>query len=331
MKKLLLIPLILITFAGGYVVKTYIDRPEVKIPVIKPTPLNKYTIDNLSKTPAPASEIVMGETLTQDKNFTSSIFSINFDPSLAGKETKKVTGVINIPTKPGKYPVVVMFRGFVDQTTYKPGVGTEHDADYFAKNGLITIAPDFLGYGGSDKEATDIFESRFQTYTTAMTVLASVKNIPRWDGKNIFIWSHSNGGQIALTTLEITGGNYPTVLWAPVSKPFPFSILYFSDVPGDYGRYLREELAKFESDYNSDLFSLHMYFDRINAPLLIEQGTADESVPTSWSNTLVSTLKSLKKDVKYDTYSGADHNLQPAWNSAIAKSLEFFEERRIND
>jgi dipeptidyl aminopeptidase/acylaminoacyl peptidase len=324
MKKLLLIPLVLVAFAAGYFSKDYLNRPEVKIPILKPTPLAKYTIENLSKTTAPASEIVMGDALTTDKNFTSSVFTMTFDPSLSGQAPKKVTGVITTPTKPGKYPVVVMFRGFVDQTIYQPGTGTKKDAEYFAKNGFITIAPDFLGYGGSDKEAGDIFEARFQTYTTAMTVLSSVKNIPGWDNKNIYIWGHSNGGQIALTTLEITGVNYPTVLWAPVSKPFPFSILFFSDVPGDYGKYLRGELAKFESDYNSDLFSIHMYFNQIKAPLLIEQGTADESVPVAWSNTLVATLKSLKVNVKYDTYPGADHNLQPSWNLAIGKSLTFF-------
>jgi dipeptidyl aminopeptidase/acylaminoacyl peptidase len=324
MKKLLLIPLVIIAFAGGYFFKGYLIKPETKIAIIKPTPLNKYTIENLSKTQAPASDITMGDTLIKDKNFTSAIFSMTFDPTLTNQAKKKVTGVINIPTKPGKYPVIVMFRGFVDQKTYTPGIGTQPAASYFAKNGYITVAPDFLGYAGSDKEATDIFESRFQTYTTAMTMLSSVKNVPGWDGKNVYIWAHSNGGQIALTTLEITGVNYPAVLWAPVSKPFPFSILYFSDVPGDYGKYLRGQLANFESDYNSDLFSAHMYFDHINAPLLIEQGTADQSVPFSWSNDLVATLKTLHKDVKYDLYPGADHNLQPSWNTAIVKSLTFF-------
>jgi uncharacterized protein len=255
---------------------------------------------------------------------------MSFDPTLrndSGQANKKVTGVITVPNKPGKYPVIVMFRGFVDQKIYTPGTGTKRASEYFAKNGFITIAPDFLGYAGSDKEATDIFESRFQTYTTAMTTLASVKNVPGWDGKNIYIWGHSNGGQIALTTLEITGGTYPTVLWAPVSKPFPFSILYFSDVPGDYGRYLRGELAKFESDYDSNLFSVHTYFNNIKAPLLIEQGTADDSVPIAWSNQLVTTLKSLDKSVKYDVYPGADHNLQPDWTQAMTKSLAFFKSK----
>jgi len=327
MKKLLLIPLLLIAFVAGFFFKSYLNKPETKIAIIKPTPLNKYTIENLAKTKAPTSNIIIENTLTQDKNFTSSIFSINFDPTLTGKETKKVSGVINIPTKPGTYPVVVMFRGFVDQKIYQPGTGTKRAAEYFAKNGLITIAPDFLGYAASDKEAENIFESRFQTYTTAMTVLSSVKNIPEWDNKNLFIWGHSNGGQIALTILEITGSTYPTVLWAPVSKPFPFSILYFSDVPGDYGKYLRKELANFEVDYDGDLFSIHKYFDRINAPLQIEQGTADESVPIAWTNELVNTLKSLQIKVIYDTHPGTDHNLQPAWNKAITNSLAFFKSK----
>ena len=100
--------------------------------------------------------------------------------------------------------------------------------EYFRDNEYITLAPDFLGYGGSDSESSNIFESRFQTYTTVLTLLKSInkENFPNWDQKNIFIWAHSNGGQIALTVLEITGENYPTVLWAPVTESFPYSILF---------------------------------------------------------------------------------------------------------
>ena len=50
-------------------------------------------------------------------------------------------------------------------------------------------------------ESSDIFESRFQTYTTVLTLAKSLDSLEKWDQKNIFIWAHSNGGQIVLTFL----------------------------------------------------------------------------------------------------------------------------------
>ena len=69
-------------------------------------------------------------------------------------------------------------------------MGTKKIGEYFANNGYITLAPDFLGYGGSDSESENIFESRFQTYTTVVSLIKSIEKgvlNPYWDGKNILI------------------------------------------------------------------------------------------------------------------------------------------------
>jgi dipeptidyl aminopeptidase/acylaminoacyl peptidase len=183
-----------------------------------------------------------------------------------------------------------------------------------------------LGYGGSSKESENIFETRFQTYTTVLTLLKSINrtNLPQWDGKNILIWAHSNGGQIALTTLEITGEDYPTVLWAPVTKPFPYSILYYTDESEDEGKFIRKELAKFEEDYDTDKYSITNYLDRINAPIEYHIGTKDDAIPLEWGTSFVKKMKSLEKTVRYYNHSGADHNMNPLWSDVIQKTLEFF-------
>jgi uncharacterized protein len=290
---------------------------------IKPTPLAKYSIENLTKNEIKPSEILIGKVLKDDLKFTSYEFSMKFSPDFS-ENFKTTSGLINIPKGSGTFPIIAMFRGYVDPKDYFIGNGTSHAGEYFAENGYITIAPDFLGYGNSDKEATNVFESRFQTYTTATSLLSSVQNLKQWDDKNIFIWGHSNGGQIALTTLESTGVNYPTVLWAPVSKPFPYSILYYTDDASDSGKFLRHELADFENDYNTDLFSLTKYLGNIKAPIQLNQGTYDSAVPVAWSDQLSKDLLKLKVDLKYIKYPGADHNMSPSWNQAVANALEFF-------
>lgn len=291
---------------------------------ILPKPLDKYSILNLSETVVKLGEINIEEKISENQDFSSDLFSINFDPTFKGKDLKKVTGIINLPIKEGKHPIILMLRGYVDQKTYTTGVGTQRAGEYFTQNGFITIAPDFLGYGESNIEASNIFESRFQTYTTALMVLNSLGSIPQWDQKNLFIWGHSNGGQIALTLLEITGKEIPTVLWAPVSKPFPYSILYYTDESDDLGKLIRKELSQFEENYDVNEFSIHNYLNRIKAPLEIHQGTLDDAVPVAWTNELVKKLEKLEVDLKYHKYQGADHNLQPSWNLAVQRSLNFY-------
>ncbi|MDE2590963.1 MAG: hypothetical protein KGL95_15005, partial [Patescibacteria group bacterium] len=98
------------------------------------------------------------------------------------------------------------------------------------------------------------------------------------------IWGHSNGGHITLAALAISGVTYPTVLWAPVSASFPYSILYYTDESDDQGMTLRKVLAQFEMVYNTDVFDPSKYYAWIKAPLDINQGTSDVEVPYWWTD-----------------------------------------------
>jgi uncharacterized protein len=336
MKRLILYSLIPIIFILiGWFANTAYHLPRSSgspIAEVRPTPLAKYTIENLAKTQIPASAIVIGKVLKTDPKYTSYEFTMKFSPDLT-KNLKTTSGLITMPNGNGPFPVIVMYRGYVDPSQYFIGEGTSPAARVFAANGFITIAPDFLGYGDSDHEAADIFESRFQTYITAITLLKSVSDpafakttAAKWDGKNIFIWGHSNGGQITLTTLETTGATYPTVLWAPVSKPFPYSILYYTDDASDSGKFLRHETADFENDYDSNLYSLTNYLANIKAPIQLNQGTSDDAVPFAWSDLLAKNLKSVGVDFTYIKYPGADHNLNPSWNQAVDNALKFYKD-----
>lgn len=331
MKGLLYLLFLILALSAGWLLHSFLNprqTPESPISQIKPRPLDKYTIENLAKASIPGTKIEVGETQKEEEEFTSYLFSMTFDPTLSGKEDKKVTGLVNVPAGEGPFPLVVMFRGYVDQEIYKTGVGTQKAAEYFAENGFITIAPDFLGYGGSDSEAENIFESRFQTYITALTLLESLATIEGWDNQNVFIWGHSNGGQIAITLLEVSGRNIPTTLWAPVSKPFPYSVLYYTDESEDRGKLIRRELSKFEETYDPDLYAIDLYYDKIKAPLIIHQGTFDDAVPKEWSDELTKKLKELEIGFDYFVYPGADHNLNPAWNTVVARDLAFFNKHK---
>lgn len=283
------------------------------ISIIKQKPLEKYTIENLSKTKFKPSKI----------NIDNNIFDFRVGE-------KKVTGLINLPENNELKPIVILIRGYVDQSIYITGTGTKRVGEFFSDNGYITLAPDFLGYGESDSESSNIFEARFQTYTTILTLLASInkENFPKWDEKNIFIWGHSNGGQIAIIILEITEAKYPTVLWAPVTESFPYSVLFYTNESKDQGKFIRKELAKFELEYNVDKYSLTNYLDRIKAPIEYHYGTSDDAIPSEWRDKFVKQMKDLKIDFINYNHSLADHNMNPVWSDVIRKTFLFFENQK---
>lgn len=292
-------------------------------------PLEKYGFENLKNTEFKPSEIVLGELIKDEAEFSSYLFYFN---ELSGK---KVSGLANVPKNKEKTPIIVMFRGYIDREIYETGMGTQHGGEFFAKNGFLTLAPDFLGYGESDMPSFNPLEERFQTYTTALSLLASLENVnPALEKENITttadpektaVWGHSNGGHIALSVLEMTGKDYPAALWAPVSKPFPYSILYYTDDFDDHGKFLRKIVADFEEDYDVEKYSPTNFLSWINAPIQLHQGTADDAVPQKWSDQLNEELTSLEKDVNYFVYTGDDHNFaRGSWNAVIARDLSFF-------
>ncbi len=341
MKKILVlisVLLLIIVVAESLFIFANIDKlfPQVVSPQPVPKPLLSYTFQNLKKTKFPMTDITFGKIVSQNQDSVQRAFYYETPEKPNSKVMLKVSGLANIPKASGNYPVIVMFRGFIPQDAYQPGADTQPSALELVKAGYITLAPDFLGFGESASGSADAFENRFQTYTTALSLLSSLPTLNKglnsiYSGsvtanlQKIGIWGHSNGGHIALSVLAISGVTYPTVLWAPVSTSFPYSILYYTDESDDQGKALRKILAGFEKIYNTDLFSPSNYYNWIKAPVEVDQGLSDQEVPFWWSDNLVTTLKKEGLSVTYITYPNADHNMLPSgWSQAVANTISFY-------
>jgi len=292
--------------------------------IVVARPWEKYSFERLRNEVYVGSDIQEAETLWETDEYTAKLFYYIVDD-------ERISGQINTPKgePPAKgWPVVVMIRGYVDKEVYETGVGTKNGAGFFAGHGYVTVAPDFLGFGQSDEAPESSLEERFMRPKQVLELIESVKKMEGINKNRVNIWGHSNGGQIALSVAEIGGFKYPTVLWAPVSKPFPYSILYYTDEFEDKGKALRKVVAAFEALYNADNYSIDSYYDWIQAPIQIHQGTADDAVPLKWSVELRDELKELGKKVELYIYEGADHNLSGGWDLAVQRSLEFFEKNQ---
>jgi dipeptidyl aminopeptidase/acylaminoacyl peptidase len=335
MKKYLLLAIGIVLGAAIVFVLTFRDRRyELISPLVptslRPKPLEKLSFENLRKREYPVGEIKLEKVIKEETTYTSWLFSYQTDG-------KRVTGMANLPLRQrlgqAKFPVVVMLRGYADEEIYFTGLGTRKAAGFFAENGFLTLAPDFLGFGESDWASEDILEARFYRPVEVLNLLASIKTLPQANPEKVAIWAHSNGGQIALSVLEISQKPISTVLWTPVTRGFPESVLdYMGDPPAgeagldDQGKKVKAAIEEFLRLYDPKIFSIDNYFADIQAPFQVHQGTADEYIKSEWTDEFVATMKSLGKQVTYFKYPANDHNLKQSWDLVVARDLKFFQD-----
>ena len=303
--------------------------------------LAKYNFENLRKRENKASEIKkIGKVLVveearkelikrgdlEGKTFDFESKAITFESN-----GKKISGMMNIPLTPmsNKLSAIIMIRGFADAEGYFVGSGSWKAADELARNGFVTVSLDFLGFGLSEGESTDILEARFEKPVSVLDLIESVKQLNIVDPNKIGIWAHSNGGQIAISVLEITSKNYPTVLWAPMTNPFPKSILETVNDESEASLKVRQKIEEFEKDYDSRLYSIDNFYDLIEAPILIHQGTADVWCEVKWQQDLQKKLKKSGKEITLDIRKGNDHNLKQDWQSIMDEDVSFFKEKLL--
>ena len=137
---------------------------------------------------------------------------------------------------------------------------------------------------------------------------------------------HSMGGGVAQNVLVVEPDLVKAaVLFAPVS----------ADVRDNFERWTkrRPEVVKViverhgepqdDPEFWQNLSPLN-FLERIEAPVLIHHGTADDDVPLEWSERLNEALQNSKKDVTFHVYEGEPHEFAAAWPEVMRRSLEFF-------
>ena len=322
-------------------------------PAPSPKPLLAYAIPALQQRTYVPRQITVESVAEDTVDFTS--YVVSFQPL-----DKRMTALMNVPKPlPATAAAVVMLRGYAPPEGYVSGTGSRNSSRALARAGFVTIAPDFFGYGDSDPEPTDSWQARFEKPIIVAELLAGLQEFPLFIPASLLdptatttqqinltslgLWGHSNGGQIALTTLEILHQPIPTVLWAPVTAPFPYSILFFSDEYADEGKETRKWLSILERDYDVLDFSLTQHLGSLRGYIQLHHGTADEAALKTWSDEFLAKveLENQRRDelaatdsaalspveVEYFVYPGADHNLTPGWDVAMSRTATFFSDK----
>jgi cephalosporin-C deacetylase-like acetyl esterase len=375
MKRFLLFALIVVaSMAVGYLIGNQLGGKQVAEYL---SPLGElgqqqeriyqpFTIESLREYPFLPRQISIAKEIQDYPDYTA--YEFTYAPL-----GKKMSGQLNLPKEmPANPKAIVLVRGWAPLETYYTGMGTKNAAAVFAQNGYITLSPDFFGYGNSDPEPNDHWLARFEKPIVVIELIESIRQLGvllepqsqvRTPIASIGMWAHSNGGQITLTSLEILGKPIPATLWAPVTAPFPYSVIFFSNEDYDEGKAFRKDVAAFEQTYDVFDFSLTQHLDLLHGPFQLHHGQRDTAAPYWWSDSFINLVKNENErrqeltdrlkaaedtnnateaaqirteiagqnlepiEFEYFTYPNADHNLVPDWNTAISRDLEFFAEK----
>jgi dienelactone hydrolase len=155
-----------------------------------------FTIDGLRAHKYRSGKIHIRSTLDETEKYTSYLIDYPSDGLT-------ITGVMQIPTGDGPFPVIIMNHGFFARTVFSSGDGTDRSSAFLAEHGYLTLASDYRSWGDSD-----IGNSFFYSglVIDVINLMNAVPSIPQADATRIGIWGHSMGGGVTLKVLTVIGG-----------------------------------------------------------------------------------------------------------------------------
>lgn len=311
-------------------------KPDILPHFSPPTPTPTFyplSIPALQQREYQKSSIEKGEQVGAGGNFTSFIISFMVD----GLKEYALMNVPNTKMPEGGYPVVIVNHGYIDPHQYNTVSSYKTTGDYFASQGYLVLKPDYRGNANSAVDNDDL--KRFAYPIDVMTLLVSLGSVPSANSHRVYLWGHSMGGEVQLEVLEILGAKNSlsrdvraAVLWAPVTDPIKWfnkshrpQLVEALTTPSPYVRTIA--LLGEPTDTSALWKSLSplSYLQAINTPLQLNHGTADPTVPYAWSEELYQMLQKANKQVTFESYPNADHNLSPSSFTAYQKNVAFFQ------
>jgi len=294
---------------------------------LTPHPLS---IEALKKGEYPGSDLTIEQTLSSGSNYKRYIASYK-------SEGLKIFGLLTVPIgeePEDGWPAIIFNHGYIPPAQYRTTERYSAYTDGFSRAGYVLFRPDYRGHGNSEGEASGAYGSNDYTIDV-LNAFYSVKNLPYVNREKIGMWGHSLGGFVTLRSMVVSKDIKAGVIWAGVVGSYEDLFSRWrrrnipSTTPGSRGGSWRQQLSREygEPDKNPEFWhslSANYFLADISGPLQLHHGTADNSVPLEFSEKLVQQMKNIGKEADLFTYSGDDHNLSAYFNSAMQRSVEFF-------
>ncbi|TXH00853.1 MAG: alpha/beta fold hydrolase, partial [Candidatus Moraniibacteriota bacterium] len=240
-----------------------------------------------------------------------------------------ISGIANIPSGDGPFPVLILNHGYIDPAIYTNGRGLKREQDYLARRGYAVFHPDYRNHAESDKDPENELRFRLGYTEDVINLVYALREarIPSLDTERIGMLGHSMGGGVTLNTLVVQPQLVDAaVLFAPVSAHYERNYERWTKRDSETGRKIIERYGTPEENpafWNG--ISAKNYFDRIAVPIQNHHGTNDESVELKWSDELAVWLEETGKVIEYRVYPGEPHEFIDAWPLVMQRTVEFFD------
>ncbi len=290
------------------------------------------TIESLKNGEYPGSDLVVIETLEPGSNYSRYI-------AYYVSEGNKIYGLLTVPDgqQPEKgWPAIIFNHGYIPPKEYQTVEKYVAYQDGFARSGYVTFKPDYRGHGDSEGEAVGAYGSNAYTIDV-LNSLASVKKYQNVNLGKIGMWGHSLGGFLTLRAMVVSKDVKAGVIWGGVIASYDDLINNWRrgsftpppTIPQNARRWRQVLIEEYGTPEQNPEFwaslSANSYLADISGPLQLHHGTSDTSVPIEFSRKLSDQIKALGKEVEIYEYSGDDHNIAQSFNTAMQRSIEFFD------
>jgi dipeptidyl aminopeptidase/acylaminoacyl peptidase len=244
-----------------------------------------------------------------------------------------ISGIMDRPKGAGPFPVLILNHGFIDPKIYTNGRGLKREQDYLARHGYIVIHPDYRNHAFSSKDPSDLAGFRLGYVIDAINCVMAVKNSdkPYFNKDKIGLLGHSMGGGVVLNVLVVKPELAKAAfLMAPVSADYRENFTRWLWRRKHHPEVAEKIIAQYGSPESNPAFwaglSAVNYLDNIKTPVMLNHGTADETVPLLWSARLAKELKAHGKSVVFYQYPGERHEFGPQWPLLMQRAVKFFDQ-----
>lgn len=284
------------------------------------TPFNLVSLPALARHRYDGRDLRVTDVLARELAYTR--YAVSYR---SGRLT--VTGVMNVPNRPGRHAVVVIAHGYGDPARYTTGSMLEREQAYLAESGFVAFQIDYRNYARSTRESTAPVARPLGYPADLIDAVTALKRarLPFVDPTRIGLFGRSMGGGVVLNALVARPHlARAAVLYSPVSSRV--SDNYRQWVVADPGLRQRVEQA-YGTPASQPRFwrqaSSRSYLDRVDVPVQIDHGTADPVCPVRWSEATARALRERGKDVTLHEYPGEGHRFQRSWPRFMHRAVAF--------
>ena len=298
-----------------------------------PTPtLHPMDIRAQRQTAYPGSTIVIEETLEPGPNYNRYI-------AYYLSENLKIYSLLTIPygePPPGGWPAIVFNHGFIPPDVYRTTERYVAYVDWLARSGYIVFRIDYRGHDRSEGQAAGAYGDPGYT-VDVLNAVAALGQFPQANPQRLGMWGHSMGGYLTLRAMVISPQIKAGVIWAGVVASYPDLLSRWrrsdgpTPTPPPEGS--RRWRVSWSEQYGSPAenpdfwngISANSYLADLSGPVQLHHGTADESVPLEFSETLSEQILQSGMTVELFTYEGDNHNIAASFSAAMLRTIEFFD------